>query len=292
MMMGTCKRGAIILFALCAAAVPARAVFFPAVQRPTEEQLLEQETHPYWNTTTLGAKAMEAFGEVVGGLALSFDDRYSTQDLVGDVPALNHLPFNGKTKLNTFTFRPEIVWTNWLSTYAIAGQHRGSNGSGATTLDLDGWTAGAGVSVALGLPPHTPHNSRFTFDPLFVIPDFNWTRNEFDGVDNAVNVYNLTTRIGAALRTVDFSWGLYAGPQYQSSTKDLTIRINSMPLGVKAEPKEAWSGVIGSVFGVYLEKQKRADVQMIVEGGVGNRQGVQVSLRYEHDFLEYQLFKK
>jgi hypothetical protein len=57
---------------------------------------------------------------------------------------------------------------------------------------------------------------------------------------------------------------------------------------VFAEPREAWSGVIGSYFGVVFANnprhEERPTLLLTVEGGVGNRQGVLVSLRYEYDF--------
>lgn len=288
-MVSRCMRAALVSLALFAAASPARAVFFPQVERPTLKELEQQRAETYWNT--LGRRARLAAGEFVGGLALSADYRYNEQDLVGSLAAFP-VPFSGDTEINTYSLRPEIVLTNWLSTYAIGGLHNGTSRSEFGTLDLDGWAAGAGVTLALGLPPFTPKwNEDLTFDPLFVIPDFNWTHNEFDDVENTINVYNITTRIGAAVRTDRFSYGLYAGPQYQTSTEDLTVRAGGMLVDLEAEPKDAWSGVIGAVFRMNLTKQKRPELQLSVEGGVGNRQGIQLSLRYEHDFFVFQLFE-
>jgi len=267
---------------LCAGAAPARALMYPGVERPTHEELKQQRDEGYLRAAE--QEAIENAREFVGGLALNLDYRYGVQDLVGTVP-MYQFPFAGRTKLETYSVRPEFVFTNWLSTYGIVGLHRGENTSDVQTLDLDGWMAGVGVNAAVGLDEITPEClDDVTLDPLFVLPDFNWTHNEFDGIDNDVNAYNLTIRIGGAMRTNYVHWGVYGGPQYQASTRELTVQYMSMPLVVDAEPKDAWSGVIGSFLGVtFKQDERRPDLLLSVEGGVGNRQGALVSLRYEYD---------
>lgn len=285
--MSSPSRGvAIAVLLLFTGANPASAIFFPGVGRPSPEQLRIQEEESYWKS--LPRKFTEVFLKPVGGLAVNLDYHYATQDFSS---TLGLLRFESESELNTYSIRPEIVWTNWLSTYAIAGLHRGTNRSQFPTLNLDGWAAGAGVTAALGLPAYTPEcNDEVTFDPFFVIPDFNWTHNEFDDIENVVNVINVTTRIGAGVRTDRFNWGLYAGPMYQSSTTDLRIQIASTSVRVNTEPKELWSGVIGSYFGVVFADNPqhvlRPTLLLTVEGGVGNRQGVLASLRYEYDFFK------
>jgi hypothetical protein len=80
---------------------------------------------------------------------------------------------------------------------------------------------------------------------------------------------------------------------YQSSTSDLSIRTNISPdyFEVDSEPKKAWSGVIGAFFGTWfgqdVDRVRRPTVMLTVEGGVGNRQGILASLRYEYDLLKW-----
>lgn len=285
-MTSTGRRVAIVSFILFVAGSPAGAVFFPAIQAPSEKQREKQRLKGY--IAGIPEAAKEAALEFIGAMALSFDYNHGTQDQVGKV-RLNNQAFSGETELDTYVARPEIVWMNWLSTYGIFGLHRGDNTSDTSTLDLDGWAAGAGVTLSIGLPQYDPaFNKALAIDPLFVVPDFNWTHNEFDDVDGTVDVYNLTTRIGSALRTDRLYWGVYGGPQYQASTEDQTIQVNSFSVDVEVEPKRAWSGVIGSFFGVIFEKgERRPDLLLTLEGGVGNRQGVLLSLRYEHNLFQY-----
>jgi hypothetical protein len=268
----------------------AAAIFIPGVRRLSIEESDRREEERYWDTVM--RRMREAFFEPVGGLAVNLDCHDGTQTLSSSLPAPASLEFESESAVTTYTIRPEIVWTNWLSTYAIGGLHEGTNKSDFASLDLDGWAAGAGVALALGLPPYEPYrDSPITYDPFFLIPDFNWTHNEFDDISNTVHVFNLTTRIGAGARTDRYNWAFYAGPMYQSSTKDLIIK----PLGnleVESEPEDAWSGVIGAVFGVRfpqdsknLRGQERPTMLLTMEGGVGNRPGILVSLRYEYDFF-------
>lgn len=124
---------------------------------------------------------------------------------------------------------------------------------------------------------------------MFIVPDFNWTHNEFQDIRNTVDAYTVTTRIGAGMRTDRFNWALYGGPLYQSSTRNLTVRFPGGDVDATQEPEEAWSGVIGAIFGMRISDdpaaQERPTLLFTLEGGVGNRQGVLVSLRYEYDFL-------
>src|SRR5262245_51077937 len=160
---------------------PAGAVFFPGVQRPVGAEAEIEREQPYW--ASVPDRLRKALAEQVGGLALNADYLHDTQDFVS---TFNHVPLQSETELNTYTIRPEFVMTNWLSMYAIGALHEGSSttslrpfGATDTRFSLDGWGVGAGVTVALGLPKYTPARwPQFTFDPLFVVPDFNWTHND------------------------------------------------------------------------------------------------------------------
>jgi hypothetical protein len=278
-----------ILVALSLSGVrPALGVFFPGIQRPTRQEAEFQAKEGYWATAADQLQAV--FRTTVGGLAASFDYHYGTQDLSNTlaVPGLPAFTATSESELNTYTVRPEFVVSNWLSLYGIAALHEGTNRANGVSLDLDGWGAGMGVTAALGLPRYDPTwSSEITIDPLFIVPDFNWTYNEFQSIKNGVDVLNLTTRIGAGVRTDRYNWGLYAGPMYQSSTRDLMLHARGETIAVESEPKEAWSGVVGAFFGVRISQKPKAQLRptllATVEGGVGNRQGVLVSLRYEYD---------
>jgi hypothetical protein len=135
------------------------------------------------------------------------------------------------------------------------------------------------------------------FDPFFVVPDFNWTHNDFDGIQNRVDVLNTTVRIGAGARTREWTAAFYGGPMHQWSTKGLRFNIGGGDVPVDAEPKDAWSGVIGAFVGTWFTRYRpdepgdhtqhlrRPTAMLTVEGGVGNRYGVLVSLRFEYDLF-------
>lgn len=57
----------------------------------------------------------------------------------------------------------------------------------------------------------------------------------------------------------------------------------------------AWSGVIGAFFGTWFgcdsKRVRRPTVMLTVEGGVGDRQGALVSLRYEYDVVHAKIEK-
>ena len=275
------------LFALIAVG-PAGAIFIPALQRPTEQQLKAERTVSYWEWTTDPEYLQWVLSDQVGGLALSVDYRHGVQDLSNTGRGFK--PFTSEAELNTYLLRPEFVLTRWLSIYGIAALHDGTNDIPRSTadIDLDGWAVGAGVAGALGLRQFD-YGADLTVDPFFVLPDFNWTHNDFDGIDTGVDVLNVTTRIGAGARTDRYNWGLYAGPMYQWSTPDLKIPTRSGVARVESVPENAWSGVVGAFFGLRLSdtmrdtELARPTVLATVEGGVGNRHGVLVSLRYEYD---------
>jgi hypothetical protein len=262
------------------------AIFFPGVQRPSQEELEQEETESY--TSTLQRNLVEALKTPVGGLALNLDWHYGTQTLLSSIPAAG-LHFSSQSRVDTYSIRPEIVWTNWLSTYAIAGIHQGTNTAPAFNLNLDGWAAGVGTTLALGLPPKAFPN--LVWLPAFIVPDFNWTHNEFQDVNNAVNIFNLTIRAGTAIKTGIYNWGFYGGPMYEALTEDLSVRTTMFGnVNVHSAPENAWSGVIGTYVGLRIanehpEDLPRPTVLLSIEGGVGNRESVLVSLRYEFDFL-------
>jgi hypothetical protein len=265
---------------------PARALFFPGVQQLSREEGIQQEEGSWSKYLSEGFE--RTVRTPVGGLALSFDYRYNVQDLCDQIPTLG--ASTSESEVNTYSIRPELVVANWLSLYGIFAQHDGTNRPTKYTflpdVDLDGWATGMGVTAALGLPPTRPSWWDFgTIDPLFIVPDFNWTHNEFDGIENAVDVYNVTTRIGFGARTNEINWAVYGGPQFQRPTRSLTVNGNA----VTSEPEDAWSGVVGALFGVRIAKDprdlKRPTLLATVEGGVGNRHGVMFSLRYEYDLL-------
>lgn len=281
------------LAVLLLCATPAGAVFFPGVEFPEPGQPKKD----YW--VNVPNELRKTLSKQVMGLTVNADYHYGTQDVVGNVPALPGARLVGDTEVNTYTIRPEIVLTNWLSAYAIGALHEGSStasvpayGVRDTKYSLDGWGVGAGVTAALGLPRYRPDwSDKLAFDPLFIVPDLNWTHNDFDDIENAVDIVNVTTRIGGALRTRFYNVGLYAGPMYQTATSDLTVRtsLSPTPVKIESEAKEAWSGVVGAFVGTWFAKDpdhvRRPTIMLTVEGGVGNRQGVLVSLRYEYDLL-------
>ena len=269
------------------ASSPARAIFIPSLQMLTQKDVEAEERKGYW--ASAGDRLVQVFRTPVGGLAASFDYRYNQQDLTNSFLGST---FSTESKLNSYSLRPEFVLTNWWSVYGIAALYDGSSKGKANgvpvDIDLDGWGAGVGTTVSLGLPPWRPSWwQEGTIDPFFVLPDVNWTYNEFQGINNNVNTVNVTTRIGAGARTDLYNWGLYGGPMYQSSTRDLSVPLGGFNFAVQSEPRDAWSGVIGAFFGLRISRDPRAQLRptllATVEGGVGNRQGVLVSLRYEYD---------
>lgn len=286
-MSGAFRVAAMIAVVSMINAKPVCALFFPGFQQLSREQGIKQEEGSWRDYLTKDLE--KTLRTPVGGLALSFDYRYSVQDLCDQIPLG---PSTSESELNTYSLRPEFVVANWLSLYGIFAQHDGTNRatnkyeSLLPDVDLDGWATGMGVTAAFGLPPTRPSWWSFgTIDPLFIVPDFNWTHNEFDGIDNAVDVYNVTTRIGFGARTKVSNWAVYGGPQFQRPTRSLTV--NGFP--VSSEPENAWSGVIGVLFGVRIAEDprdlKRPTLLATLEGGVGNRHGVLFSLRYEYDLL-------
>lgn len=275
---------------MLAYAVPSHAIFVGGVQQLSQEQAEAQAKLSFVDWT--GKALEEALRKPVGGLALSFDYRYGTQDFTNR-PRQPTPAFDSETELNSYILRPEFVVSNWLSIYAIAARHEGTSRSAYPPVDLDGWGAGLGVTASLGLPPVRTviGGEPVSFVLPFVLPDFNWTHNEFEGIDNGIDIYNVTTRIGGQARTDTYSFGLYAGPMYQQSTQGLVVGGNA----VSSVARDAWSGVVGAFFGVRLvggddslEQRRdllRPTLLLTVEGGVGNRQGVLASLRYEYDLL-------
>lgn len=287
-MIGSRGRVAIAVVFSLASAHPVLAIFVPGIERPTKLQAEKQATEGYW--AGAADQLIAVFRTPVAGLAASFDYHYGTQDLTTSIVGSDSPSFTSETELNTYTLRPEFVLTNWLSFYGVAALHEGTNSGGGVNLDLDGWGAGAGVTAAFGLPRFDPSwSDEITIDPLFIIPDFNYTYNEFRDVRNSVDVLNFTTRVGAGARTDRYNWGLYGGPMYQASTRDLTIRAGGNNIAVESAPRDDLSGVIGAFFGVRISQKPKAQLRptllATVEGGVGNRQGVLLSLRYEYDLL-------
>lgn len=281
-----------ILVSLLAAA-PAPAVFLPGIQKLSRDQVEAERKLSFTEWTWESLK--ETLRTPVGGLALSADYHYGTQDF-------QNTSLLGKTtsesRLNTFSLRPEFVVSNWLSLYGIAALHDGhsrSSTKGVPDVDLDGWAAGMGVTASLGLPPigTTWFGEDVSLAPVFVVPDFNWTHNDFQGVDNGVEVVNVTTRIGTGGRTDTYNWAIWAGPAYQNGTSALTVS----GLHVSSEPTRSWSAVLGIAFGIRLvnadednQLQRRRDLLRptllaTIEGGAGNREGILLSLRYEYDLL-------
>lgn len=269
-----------------AATIPARALFVPGFEQLTPQQAEIQAKTPWPELLK------ERMLTPVGNLAASFDYRHGTQDFDSvtrfngqDVPP----PFISESELNSYVFRPELVLTNWLSVYGITALHDGSNRAGGNAISLDGWGAGAGVTGALGwLPVELGPDA--TLDPFFVLPDFNWTYNEFDGIENAVKTTNLTIRVGSGARFGKrYNVAFYGGPMYQDSTRNLDVVFAGTPLTIKAVPVSTWTGVVGGFLGVRFGEapstQKRPDVLVTLEGGIGNRTGVLLSLRYEYDLL-------
>lgn len=275
------------------AATPAPAVFLPGIQKLSQDQIEAERKLSFTEWTWASLK--ETLRTPVGGLALSADYHYGTQDfrntsIVGQTTS--------ESRLNTYSLRPEFVVSNWLSLYGIAALHEGhsrSDTQGVPDIDLDGWAAGMGVTASLGLPPigTTWFNEPVSLAPVFVVPDFNWTHNEFQGIDNSIEVVNVTTRIGTGGRTDTYNWAVWAGPAYQNSTSGLSVS----GVHVSSEPTRDWSAVLGIAFGIRLvnadeenQLQRRRDLLRptllaTIEGGAGNREGILVSLRYEYDLL-------
>ncbi len=243
---------------------------------------------------------IEQFRQPVLGLAASFDYRHSEEDFSNLVPNADpnlRASFASQSSLDSYTLRPEIVPFSWLSVYGIGARYDGNNTLTSGPLigrkaSLDGWGAGVGTTLALGLPRWLPESvPGVAVDPLFILPDFNWTRNDFDGIANDVDVINVTTRIGFGARDRIFNGGIYGGPTYQSVTRDLLFSgFGPSPVLVQSSLKDSWSGVIGAFFGIRLSSdpklEQRPTLLATVEGGVGNRQGVLITLRYEYDFLQ------
>lgn len=299
-------RGMFALVGLSAmAANPGYGLFIPAQQLITDQEAARQEKRGgYWADAFDRARLIALLRQPVGGLALSFDYRHGTQDLSNAFlsPFGRKLSRESETTLDTYGVRPELVISNWLSVYGVAALHDGSNRAPAEggfprlDLSLDGWAAGFGTTAAFGLPMWKPPGiAGVSIDPFFVLPDFNWTYNEFDDVVDGVDVINATTRVGFGARTKRVNAGFYGGPMYQWTTRDQVARVyveelkRRIDVPVSSEPKDAWSGVVGGFLGIRISKdpdeQDRPTLLLTVEGGVGNRQGVQVSLRYEYDLL-------
>lgn len=274
--------GALVLALGIVSAAPAHAIFIPGIRLLTPQKAAEVEQEPYWK------RLQKRFRRTVGDLALNLDYHYGTQDFSNLAPSG---PLPSEAELNSYVLRPELVVSEWLSVYGIGALHDGRNRYQGGSIDLDGWGAGVGVTTAFGpLEVYPSEWPDVAIDPLFVAPDFNWTYNDFQGIENGVTTSNLTVRIGTGGRTLRYSWALWAGPMYQSSTRDLDLRFGGSPVTVRSEPQGAWSGVIGAAFGLRVAEDKRTQrterrptLMATIEGGVGNRQGVLVSLRYEFD---------
>jgi hypothetical protein len=282
---------------------PARGILIPAQEMVTDQDAAEQERKGgYWAYAFDPERLTAMLRQQVGGLALSFDYRHGTQDFV-NVIRPPYVEGSGParvvsdTTLDTYGLRPELVLTNWLSIYGVAAWHDGSNSAPPTdrtpafSLSLDGHALGAGVSGVFGLPVMASCIEGVTLDPFFVLPDLNWTHNEFDDIENGIDVLNVTTRVGFGARTTRFNLGLYGGPMYQQVTElqYALVPESPVPIPVETRPQDAWSGVVGAFLGMRISQnpgaQDRPTLLLTVEGGVGNRESVLVSLRYEYDLL-------
>jgi len=291
-MIGSFVRVALVCAFVVVAVRPAGAVFIPGVAQLSPEQVAAQDKLDFFAWTK--KELIETLRTPVGGLAASFDYRNSTQDFSG--MTIGPTNVSSEADLDTYTLRPEFVISNWLSVYGILARYDGKSTSNVGDVDLDGWGGGLGVTGSFGLPPvgTVIGGQRVSFAVPFVVPDFNWTSSDLEGIDNDLDVYNVTVRIGGQARTDRYSFGMYAGPTYQNGTSRLLIN----GLAVSSEPTEAWSAVVGGFFGIRLvgddsaagAEQRRIDLLRptllaTIEGGIGNLEGVLVSLRYEYDLL-------
>ena len=173
------------------------------------------------------------------------------------------------------------------SVYGIAGYHTGQ-GSG---LDLDGWTFGAGSLLVFPIPINLLEFADRGRDPrlpkrtAFFVPsvDFNWTSNDFRDIEDRVNIYSVTGRLGVELKQGASWFYAYAGPSWQ--TFDRTQRIAGLTWDVRA--KNAVNAVAGAAVG-WLPRNESIPggrdpipkLALVVEGGMGSRRHILASLRY------------
>jgi len=212
-------------------------------------------------------------------LALNLDYLHSEQDLR---TGYNGQTFTATAKLNTFTTRLEYHPFEVLSVYGIAGIHDGSSKVAGSDLksSLDGWLAGAGITAFFPVPLSCEEGDAVCLTPGAIV-DFNYTYNEYDDVKNGIDVYNVTTRAALLGGTSEkFGFGFWAGPAYQSVEPDQKISLGGQTVTVHVRPRERWNGVIGAVVKSVVPGLEMP-LSLTVEGGVGNRTQILVSLRGE-----------
>lgn len=244
----------------------------PSGVMPSERRLEEQIATPT-PTPTLPPFEMHPYR-----VALNFDYVHTEQDFDSTLVGVGS--YVATSKLDSYTGRLEYQPFDILSVYGIAGYHQGSSKVSTFEIDLDGWAAGVGTTAILPLP--LPCLAGVICPTAFSAFDFNYTYNDYEEVKNGINIVNFTTRAGVITRVVPIAVGigLWAGPTYQSVTRDQKIEFNGQTPTFRVRPKDRWNGIIGARLD-WLSPRNRVPISLTVEGGVGNRSQILVSLRYE-----------
>jgi hypothetical protein len=73
----------------------------------------------------------------------------------------------------------------------------------------------------------------------------------------------------------------FAGASYLDQTSLQRIDAAGGVTATRIRPDDTWSGVIGMVFAFIPQEFARPPLQVVIEGGLGDREHVMVSLRGE-----------
>jgi len=136
--------------------------------------------------------------------------------------------------------------------------------SNSIVLDYSGLTLGGGVTVAGG------------YKDFFGMLDYNYTETDLDVASEDAVAKVLSTRIGWNGRLGGWSGSLWVGAMQQNIRQMLDIQVPGLPFVVEVEQETASpiNYLVGGRWNITEE------VELLLEGGMGERQQVFSSLSY------------
>ena len=156
------------------------------------------------------------------------------------------------------SFRPSLIPPKWQQPTPVPTT------STPIVLNYSGLTLGGGITLAGG------------YKDFFGVLDYNYTETDLDVASEDAIAKVLSTRIGWNGRIGEWSGSLWIGAMQQNIRQMLDIQVPGLPFVVEVEQETASpvNYLMGGRWNITEE------IELLLEGGVGERQQVFSSLSY------------
>lgn len=171
----------------------------------------------------------------------------------------------------------DAIATIALNVGALGGYADGRSTVLGTRLDLHGPTAGVSSTVLVH-GPLWPFFPRVRTTP-FAMGGVQYLATNYSKIDGWVHAYSVRPRTGLLFKSDgDRQLFVYGGAAYEHFSEEQTL--SDLNVTTHSRPRRPWAGLVGTSYVHPLDDLPIKDVSLTVEGEVGDRSSVLLSLRF------------